>query len=486
MLTIINYYGNIIISSANAKSVQKEHDLFPVARLTQTINKMNIVTISLFLYSAVSCFQSNSQHFDTTDGKGRVNPNFINKWLDEYFAVSGNRVPPRMFIDWIKLASENDCSIRPSDYKHIFEDLKPFKMPGMSKEYVNVATNIIEAYNREVLLVSKQDISEVSVKLPYHIGNSLDRVKGLLNPDLDFSLIIQYFDESMIIPSDDHSLAPYNGIDDVFERNKQFNDSFSEFRDDNSNLSVPNSFITIPAKFPVMAINRIRGFYDIIMPTRRTGLAVLSKDQRQAANFLSNWHQKLPRAIFRGASTGINFKEAKMKNIDVTANLRFKLHETSLQQREGRFNCTVKLDFAISKYLQFNGDDRDLRDLKEDYPEASSPYMMELFKSRYVVLVDGNGWPEKVAGVMLSGSLVFLATIHEDWVIRQLTEGVNYIKVKPDLSDLIEKLEWAYENDEEARSIAENGRQLALKKFDLNNLQVYNALLMMEYQNLFA
>ena len=64
---------------------------------------------------------------------------------------------------------------------------------------------------------------------------------------------------------------------------------------------------------------------------------------------------------------------------------------------------------------------------------------------------------------------------HEDWVIRQIlfdhqghqaavngisvnlliqshsrTDGVNYIKVKPDLSDLIEKIEWAYENDEEA------------------------------------
>lgn len=450
------------------------------------INTMNIVVFGLFFCSAVSAIQSISRYSETADGKGRINPNFINKWLDEYFAVSGNRVPPRMFIDWIKLASANDCSIRPADYKDIFEDLKPFKMPGMSKEYVNVAASIIEAYDREVLLIPKQDISDISAKLPYHIGNSLDLVKSILNPDIDFSIIIQYFDESMILPSDDHSLEPYTGINDVFERNSRFREAFSKYREDNSHLTAPNSFIAIPANFPVFAINRIKGFYDIIMPTRRTGLAVMTKEQRNAANNLSNWDQKLTRAIFRGATLGINFKEAKSSNIDVTANLRFKLHEFALQQQEGTLNCSVRLDFAITKYLQFNGDQKDLADLKEDYPEASNTNLNEQFKSKYVVLVDGNGWPEKVAGIMLSGSLVFLATIHEDWVIRQLTDGVHYIKVKPDLSDLLDKIEWAYENDDEARAIAENGRRLTTKKFDVNNLQVYNAFLMMEYQNLFV
>lgn len=447
---------------------------------------MNIVVSVWLLLSSVVCFPSISQHFDTADVKGRVNPNFINKWLDEYFAVSGNRVPPRMFIEWMKTASAYNCSIRPTDYKDIFEDLKPFKMPGTSKEYINVAASIIEAYGREVLLVPKHNLSEISAKLPYLIGSSLDLVPAVLNPDIDFNVIIQYSDESMIIPSDDHSLEPYSGMDSVFERNARFRETFSKYRSENAHLTVPNSFNAIPAKFPVMAINRMKGFYDIIMPTRRTGLALMTKEQRNAANSLSNWDLKLNRAIFRGSSTGINFKEAKAKDIDITANLRFKLHELALQQQEGTLNCTVKLDFAISKYMQFNGDPSDLADLKYDYPEAPNLNLNEQFRCKYVVLVDGNGWPEKVAGIMLSGSLVFLATIHEDWVIRQLTDGVNYIKIKPDLSDLVEKIEWAYYNDDKARTIAENGRQLAMKKFDTNNLQVYNAFLMMEYQNLFA
>ena len=63
------------------------------------------------------------------------------------------------------------------------------------------------------------------------------------------------------------------------------------------------------------------------------------------------------------------------------------------------------------------------------------------------MVADGNGWPDRIANFMLSGSLVFLATVHEDWVINQLLDGVNYIKVKPDLSDLVEKFEWAAKND---------------------------------------
>ena len=52
-------------------------------------------------------------------------------------------------------------------------------------------------------------------------------------------------------------------------------------------------------------------------------------------------------------------------------------------------------------------------------------------------------------------SLVFLGTIHEDWTGYQIIPGEHYIKIKPDLSDLVEKLEWAADNDAEAKRIAQ-------------------------------
>ena len=455
---------------------------------------MRLIILVLVVLNSGCCFSNRSSQRDASEVKNsRVNPKFVSKWLDEYIEVSGNRTPPQFFIEWIKLASENNCSIRPSDYKNIFEDLKPYKMPGMGKEYIKVSSNIIEAYNREILLFSKDNLCEVSKKLPLHVGNSLDcemcirdRVKYVLNPEVVFNFLVQFSDEPMIIPSDDHSWEPYSDYDSVFERNSRFRDIHSSYRRNYSLLSAPVSFNAIPANIPVMSVNRIRGFYDIIMPTRRTGLALLTKEQRVIANDNSNWNEKYTKAIFRGAATGLNFKEAAKKQLDLLLSPRFKLYEMALQQQEGTLNCSVLLDFAITKYWQYNGDANLLDQLKDAYPEVASSGLIELFKSKYVVVVDGNAWPEKVAALMYSGSLVFLATIHEDWVIRQLVDKENYIKIKPDLSDLTEKLEWANENDEEAKKIGERGRMLAIRKFDSNHIQIYNAFLLMEYQNLFV
>lgn len=446
--------------------------------------------ILLVVLSAQIGVYSIRNQFESVDMAelNRVNPKFINKWLDEYFLASGNRVPPRMFIEWIKLASNHNCSIRPSDYRAIFDDLKPFKMPGMSNEYIRAAAKVIDAYGREILLLNQQKLMELSMKMPLHVGSALDLLKAgdLLNPEIDFNLILQYSDESMILPSYDHSLEPYKDMDDVFLRSSIFHEEFDEFQDQNSLLSVPHSFNAIPAMFPVFSVSRMVGFKDIIMPTRRAGLGVLSREQREAASGSASWDLKEPKAVFRGATTGIDFREAKKKGLDVTVCSRFKLYEMALNQRDGKLNCSVPLDFAITKYLQYNGAPNDFKDVRDKYPERPAMGLVDQFKSKYIVLVDGNGWADKVAGVMLSGSLLFLSTVHEDWVTRQMVDGVHYIKIKPDLSDLIDKLEWAIGHDQIASQIAENGRLLAIKKFDTNHLQVYNALLIMEYQNLFA
>lgn len=443
------------------------------------------LSIKIGVYAIKEQFES----IDMAAELNRVNPKFINKWLDEYFLVSGNRVPPRMFIEWIKLAAAHNCSIRPSDYRAIFEDLKPFRMPGMSNEYIRVAANTIEAYGREILSLSQQKLMELSTKMPLHMGSALDLLTNgeLLNQEVvDFNLLLQYSDESMIIPSSDHSLEPYRDMEDVFERSLLLREVFDEYKNQNSLLSVPHSFNGIPVMIPVFSVSRMIGFKDIIMPTRRVGLGVLSKEQREAALESANWDSKETKAVFRGTTTGIDFKEAERKGFDIKVSARFKLYEFALQQREGKLNCSVPLDFAVTKYLQYNGSPNDFKSLRDIYPERPAMGLIDQFKFKYVVLVDGNGWADKAAGVMLSGSLLFLSTVHEDWVTRQMIDGVHYLKIKPDLSDLIEKLEWARGHDQVASQIAENGRSLATRKFDTNHLQVYNALLIMEYQNLFT
>jgi hypothetical protein len=47
---------------------------------------------------------------------------------------------------------------------------------------------------------------------------------------------------------------------------------------------------------------------------------------------------------------------------------------------------------------------------------------------------------------------------------------VHFVPVKHDLSDLIEKIEWLINNDEKAEEIANNGRSLYKKLYNIPNM----------------
>ena len=83
--------------------------------------------------------------------------------------------------------------------------------------------------------------------------------------------------------------------------------------------------------------------------------------------------------------------------------------------------------------------------------------------------VDGNVAAYRLLKTMLLGSVILkVAGKYDLWVEQLLQDGVNYISVKEDLSDLIEKIEWCKSHDEECKTIAENGTLLAKKVLDKN------------------
>ena len=80
-----------------------------------------------------------------------------------------------------------------------------------------------------------------------------------------------------------------------------------------------------------------------------------------------------------------------------------------------------------------------------------------LLKYKYVINIHGNGneWSNRFRMLLSSGALVLKqeSTLFEYWE-RNLRPFEHYIPVKADLSDLIEKVEWARDNDDAARRIA--------------------------------
>lgn len=100
---------------------------------------------------------------------------------------------------------------------------------------------------------------------------------------------------------------------------------------------------------------------------------------------------------------------------------------------------------------------------------------------KYQAQIDGYSCAYTSSGwKFFTGALVFKEDSHHiQWYYQALKPYVHYIPVKEGLGDLLDKLEWARLHDEEARLIAQQGREFALSHItqEQNRLYYYHALL---------
>ncbi|KAG8431545.1 hypothetical protein GDO86_018333 [Hymenochirus boettgeri] len=88
--------------------------------------------------------------------------------------------------------------------------------------------------------------------------------------------------------------------------------------------------------------------------------------------------------------------------------------------------------------------------------------------------------------LFLCGSLVF--HVGEDWqefFYHRLEPWVHYVPVSQDLSDLRELLQFAEENDEEMKKIAERGQQFITQFLRMEDVSQYWKSLLSQYSQLF-
>ena len=409
---------------------------------------------------------------------------FYEKWLNKYRLMSGNEHPPSKYKEWVQLARELKVSFDPSDYKAVFRDISNFKNFNLSAEKLQKYLAKIRMNDRDVDGGTGEQLIAISRMNQWRFGDALLHISRVIDPKIPFYYLSQGYDEGMVMPDEKNEEELYGSMKDIFRRIPEFQKEHQKYANKCMLLQAPCSFVIFPYNIPIFSSNRLRGMKDIILPTSRTGLPAYKKHLDTALN-APKWEEKIKRAVFRGTTTGINFRNARKEQFTLTNNPRFKLHEMSIHQREGKLNCSVPLDFGITEFNQFNEDYNYQNMILKRFPFVPVLDFTVQFKNKYLIVVDGHAWPDRLAFYMASGSLVFLATLQNEWVIDQVIDGENIVLVNPDLSNLVEKLEWAAQNDAEAQRIAENGKKFALEKFGSNNQQAYTALLVMEYQNLF-
>ena len=173
----------------------------------------------------------------------------------------------------------------------------------------------------------------------------------------------------------------------------------------------------------------------------------LDRSVDRAARRLA-WETRTPRAFWRGVTTGGRFDqpgwEAIPRALLVAAS---RAHPDLVDARFTRF-----VQGAEANTVLLGGGWRS----DEVSPADSVRY-------RYLIDVDGNSssW-SRLRWLLRSGSLVLKQSSEFlQWYYRWLEPRRHYVPIAPDLRDLADVVRWACRADDEAHSIALQGRRFA-------------------------
>lgn len=220
---------------------------------------------------------------------------------------------------------------------------------------------------------------------------------------------------------------------------------------------------------PILSMVTSQKHSDIPMPTHEDWARVSSQEGKFFApdcrdyryNFSKPWSERIPTAVFRGASTGCG--------VTIDTNPRLKMaYLSSISPTEKGIKL---LDAGITKwnlrprkvmgnpYLQLIEPNKlpfwDIMTnglVKPLSPEEQANY-------KYIVNVDGHVNAFRLSLELSMGSVVLLAdSKYRVWFRRYLIPYVHYVPVKEDLSNLFEQIRWCRDNDKQCEDIAKNAK----------------------------
>uniref|UniRef100_A0A8C9SL59 Protein O-glucosyltransferase 3 n=1 Tax=Scleropages formosus TaxID=113540 RepID=A0A8C9SL59_SCLFO len=191
---------------------------------------------------------------------------------------------------------------------------------------------------------------------------------------------------------------------------------------------------------------------DIVLPTYDITHSMLETLRGVTNDLLSVqgntgplWCNKTERAFFRG-------RDSREERLQLVAMSR---------------DSPDLLDAGITGFFFF-------RDREKDLGKAPLVGFFNFFQYKYQVNVDGTVAAYRFPYLMLGNSLVLKQdSPYYEHFYSQLHPGVHYLPFRRNLSDLLDKIRWAKENDAEVQEIARQGQMAARELLQPNKLYCY-------------
>nr|XP_036876105.1 protein O-glucosyltransferase 3 isoform X2 [Manis javanica] len=199
---------------------------------------------------------------------------------------------------------------------------------------------------------------------------------------------------------------------------------------------------------------------DVILPTYDITHSTLEAMRGVTNDLLSiqgntgpSWINKTEKAFFRGRDS----REERLQLVQLS-----------------KENPQL-LDAGITGYFFFQEKENELG-------KAKLIGFFDFFKYKYQVNVDGTVAAYRYPYLMLGDSLVLKQdSPYYEHFYMALKPWKHYVPIKRNLSDLLEKLKWAKENDEEAKKIAKEGQFTARDLLQPHRLYCYYYRVLQKY-----
>ena len=203
---------------------------------------------------------------------------------------------------------------------------------------------------------------------------------------------------------------------------------------------------------PIFSISGQQKYSDIPIPNYDDIFIILGVKDMRFDEYTVDWDQKTEKtAIFRGGPSGCGYTAETNQRIHL-ASLKSPLLDAKIV---GKGNT---IDSNSIKFDPVHG----IGMLNTGIKPGNFVSMAEQSKHKYIIHVDGNVNAYRLLTTMMTGSLVIrVESPYISWVDHLIKPGQHYVLVKPDLSDLVEKIKWCDAHPKSARKMARAGYEFA-------------------------